>query len=779
MKKLILIIALGIFLLNFVSGASSVNQFIGHLYENVTDNTFNATKWLNTSSTSFSGGDDSLTFTETSGSLYGEVSTTALGSGTLNFNASLLPSINTQLKGLKFNLSLQTAITGAGSASASLRIFGTQIFSISGNSLDFAIWSVVANESNSSRFDVYRGSVFNRTVIPTDNTVNINVTGAGSGGGMTGVATARFFSYDYYDTRGITLTSPTNNSFNVNALTYFNATTSGIFNMSLINATVTVYNATGFYGTNTTNLSGYPHQNFTTTLNLPIGAYTYTYNLWASNGTANYTFETGYNYSFVNGFSIDALNYTTPIYESQTNVFTLNLSYSQSRISDISAVLVYNGTTYTPTETLSTDSADYYVSLSVPEVTTATNYNFYWVITVVSSEGTYVYNTSTYTQVVNPISPLVFSSTCTDRAYMFTLKDEENFTTLNGTINYNFRFGINNGTYSQVYGQLNSTTFFYLCINSTLSPTWTIGEGELQYSVNGYVDRRYYIFDNTIVTNNTNNVSLYELLSTEQTSFSLETEDRSLTPYVDKYTALLRWYPNLNQYLVVEMGRTNAEGDTVIHVETEDVDYRVALYYRNGTLIQLDDPTRFVCLVNPCTYTLRVDPSDTDFTSYLKVAYDLNYNETTQIFTLTFSDSTQRTDSMALTVYKDTGAGSTTVCSTSTAGFVGVLTCDISAYTSGTFRAVVTRTASPPSVIAQRIINIVNSALKSSFGLWLSMLIAVPIVFFMAFISPIGAVIGIIIALIPAFWFGSINMAIFSGIIVLGIIIMHFMKRIG
>jgi len=59
------------------------------------------------------------------------------------------------------------------------------------------------------------------------------------------------------------------------------------------------------------------------------------------------------------------------------------------------------------------------------------------------------------------------------------------------------------------------------------------------------------------------------------------------------------------------------------------------------------------------------------------------------------------------------------------------------------------------------------------------MLLALPVIFLLCLVSPIGAIIGGVVALIPAFYLGSINIGIVGGIAVLAGIVAHFLKRIS
>jgi len=554
--------------------------------------------------------------------------------------------------------------------------------------------------------------------------------------------------YPLNNTEILTTTSLTNITFNVSVSDNLGLKNCSYFNGSTNNSIVCNNNATVQLGEGYHNLSYY--------------AYDTAGNL-GSNST---TF-------FINYYNYSIIYNTTAIEESPT---TIRLNLTSTILRSLAANLSYNGTIYTMSGTNTSTDALLNVTLTTPKVTADTPINFTIFFNINGADG----NTGNTSQLIYNIPDLVVqSSPCTDLAINFTLKDEANFTQLNGTFEYNFIYGSQgNNTYSRKYGEIKDNFGFYVCINSTISNNWSLGEGEIFYTSPGYVDRRYYLFSNMSLTNLTNNITLYDLVSSAQTSFKLEVEDTSLNPYQDKYTALIRWYSDLNEYNVVDMGKTDEDGSTVIHVRTEDVDYRIGVYEKNGEVIKLANPIRMVCLVTPCTYTLRISPTDTDFTSFLNIDYLFEYNATTSMWTFTWTDTSQTTSNMNLTVYKMTGTEVYPVCSNTVSGYTGAVTCNTSAY-SGTLKGVVERSASPPIPITQKIIETATTAFRSEFGLFLGLLIGIPIIFIFAFMSPIGAIIGGVVALIPSLYFGAINWTILGGIAILAGIVLHFLKRIG
>jgi|TARA_R100001530_G_scaffold45489_1_gene34293 hypothetical protein len=479
---------------------------------------------------------------------------------------------------------------------------------------------------------------------------------------------------------------------------------------------------------------------------------------------------------FINSLSY-GVEYQNTIIEGQNSTFYLNIT--ATNITTLAGNLTYNSTKYSLEEVTNNGTFGRFSrTLTAPLVTADRNHTFNFSFAL----NGVLFNTSTYSQIVYNIPALVVqSSVCSPAAYNFSLHDEQNLTDITGTFEYNFRYGTTaNNTFVSTFGQVSNTHELYLCINDSLSSAgnWSLGSGEIFYRSPSYVDRRYYLFEDSELSNKTRNVSLFDLLSTTQTSFKLEVEDTSLSPFVEKFTSLLRWYPDLNEYKVVEMGQTDENGNTILHVRTEDVDYRIAVYERNGSLIKLEDPTRFVCLVDPCTYTLRISPGERDFTSIFDLDYSFTFNRSTSIWDLIYSDSSELTTGINLTIYKLTGTSILPICSNIATGSTGAVSCNTSGYT-GTLKGVAVRTASPGVALAEMIITTTTTAFSSQFGLWLALLIAIPIVFIFSMMSPIAAVIGGVIAIIPAFYFGAISWAVIGGIIILGGITIHFLKRVG
>jgi hypothetical protein len=508
-----------------------------------------------------------------------------------------------------------------------------------------------------------------------------------------------------------------------------------------------------------------------------LGTGTYYVRVYSYDSLGNYVSEENKIHYFTPTYSL-----SNPILETQSNIMIINFSTTKLdfNVSSFYGNLTINGVTYTLTSSnVSGSWLAGVVNATMPNVTTNTIFNYTWNVTI---DGLNHQFNSTLT--VSVLTPITFTNgSCSaglSTGIFFDSKSEETRLPLMTNLSYNFLIGVANNQYELSYGNITNSYSFSVCINSTQAPTWTVGYGEVQYESSGYADRRYYIFNNTRITSTTTNITLYSLLSTLQTSFQITVQSKiSAAPYRNKYLALIRWYPEINSYLIVDMGLTDNTGSTVIHSVVEDVDYRFAVYELDGTLIALKDPIRMVCLTTPCAYTITIDNSDTDFDNLINLQTSLEYNITTGVWTLTYNDPSQSTTNVNLTIYKEQGDSSYVICNSNLNTYTGVVTCTTTLYANAKLRAVVARSASPEVPILTKVVILSDSALTSSFGLFLSLILVIPITFLMALLSPIFAVVGVVIATLIAYSFGSINYLIITGFAILGGITLHFMGKVN
>lgn len=495
----------------------------------------------------------------------------------------------------------------------------------------------------------------------------------------------------------------------------------------------------------------------------------YTINIW-SNDTFNNVANSSVTYLLA--YVRPLLNITTPVVESDSfkvwfnitadYIYQTNASVNYEGVSTLMNLSSNNGTL-----------AQFYANINAKSVTADTYAN----ISIDYFVNGDLLKTANQTQFIYNIQGLtVTNGTCSPIAYSFSLADEENLTALIGTFDYNFIFGLpGNTSMTYSYGSINNTGKINVCFNNTLSSTWNLSYGEIQYYTSEHVKRRFYLFSNTVFSGLVSvNTTLYAIKTASATPFSINVQENDLNYLSGYYTSLLRWYPDLNEYKIVEMGKTDNYGHTVNEVKIYDVDYRMGVYQTDGTLVKLFNPIRFVCSTAPCAYSLYVDLTGSDYTSYYNVQNSISYNSTTKIVTFIWSDPSQDTNDMNLSVY----IGDRTVCSESSASFTGVLTCNLTGQ-DGSLRAVAFRTASPQMIIASKVIEIrqiLSEAAGSTIGLGVAVIFAI-ILFLIGAISPVYSILLGVIALIPAYFLGAVTLEVMIGFGIIGGLVVYTVIR--
>lgn len=476
--------------------------------------------------------------------------------------------------------------------------------------------------------------------------------------------------------------------------------------------------------------------------------------------------------SFLINYIMISINYSTIVYEGQTQA--INLTMGADYITQLNGTLVWQGNK-SSTSSSTTHNGTLTNSFTVPSTTLDYSQQFYYGYYL---NGIY-YNTTNYTQEVRNIGGIQINNTCAvglSEAFCYDFKDEDNRTILNGTVDYNIQYGVGNASFTTYNGSLNETYNFCICINATNNDAYDIGYGELQYAQTGYTDRRHYIFENQRLTNITINDTLFLLENSKATSFLFSFEGTSLDPFEGKYASLIRWYPDLDTYDTVDMGKTDNKGQTIMRVMTEDVDYRVGLYHTNGSLIKLLSAVRFACLSSPCTYSSIIDLSETDYTSVYGVEGSLTFNNI-DTFTFAYNDPSQSTEEITMKVYLEGSTNSPLICTDIATGYTGVVSCNISGY-DGTVRAEVYRTASPSLLLANMLRQLSSTVFRSDIGLIIGLIFSL-VLALIGISNPALTVIMAVIGLIPAVIFGSLGLGVVISLGALGGIIIHFMKRVS
>ena len=243
-----------------------------------------------------------------------------------------------------------------------------------------------------------------------------------------------------------------------------------------------------------------------------------------------------------------------------------------------------------------------------------------------------------------------------------TFYDEETNTILSGpTI-----------TADIIIGDANATTD-----TTTTGTMWienlTAGSYEIRYSASGYQERSYYF---TLTNRTYNFLSLFMLndTGTEDITHNLYDEyGNSLEGYIIK---LLRYYPAENGYLTVDMGSTNAEGQTVLRAERNGPYYKWRITQPDGTVIKTTGSTQIYDTTVTLYVTLGTEIGDL-LDNLNGVSSSLKFLNTTNQFKYVWDNSDNTVVQAKLLIYELNPLGnilhnSSTVASSSGTMYVGI-----------------------------------------------------------------------------------------------------------
>ncbi len=449
--------------------------------------------------------------------------------------------------------------------------------------------------------------------------------------------------------------------------------------------------------------------------------------------------------------------YNNESYEMALETFSMNISSDGDEI--ILGTLVYNGTSYLGTKTGDNYNMEFNRTIALPQLG---NISFYWSF----NYGGEILNSSTFYQNVSGISMGVCGGIFVTPVLNFTAYDEENRTRL---IPYNFygtfEYWTGDGSVTKNFSVSNtSVNETLICIN--INETF-YSNAIIQYEKTSYVKRNYYLINDTI-TNVSQNIDLFLLLTASSTSFIIDVIDEAQFSVADAYIYIQRYYPGTNTYETVEMALTDGSGSTIGHFEAETEDYRIIIEV-DGVIIYQSGTQKIFCRETPCTLTFQtegdVGVTWEDFGIIDEFDWTLNYDETTNIWTFVYTDTSSSIGYGRLYVfYTKPDEGEITICNTNSSLLADTLTCDVTGY-NGTIYAKAYLSRSPEILVYLKSIQRLIASLGLE-GLFLSMFVLM----LLGFIGLWNPTVGIISVVGGVIILNFMGLASFGAVTIIGLI---------
>lgn len=482
---------------------------------------------------------------------------------------------------------------------------------------------------------------------------------------------------------GISLTTTINNF-----TAYYNSTSLGY---NLVNTTYYLWYSNGsiFNNTHTITFTGTSDSNSTALFTFTnLGDYVWNTYVCIGNGYPSNCSFSASNFSFsYRPFSVTGELYNTPVIKSSSQSFYLNITLGSGfQLSYVN--LVYNGTNYQGTyDLISGNSYQLSRTITVPSVTTSTNYTFYWNITM--EDGTKV-NSTLHNQTVTPIG-LDDCSVYTFQILNLTLFNEKLQSLLVGsTDNTTIKVDIDiyptltsTNSVIEYYHLYNQTNPARVCSSINLINSTFYMDVNINYDADGYSSEYYNIqrYNLNSTSGTSQNIHLYDLMDAESQSFKISYKDSSFLPVQNALINIQRKYIHEGVFKTVEIPKTDAYGETIGNLVVNNEIYNFVVS-KNGVILGSFNDMRVVCQ-NPTIYECSISLNSfsssipiNNFTQDNDFYYYMTFNKTSRVVTATFTVLSGAVSTIILNVTKE-DALSTFVCSDSLITSGGSLTCTI------------------------------------------------------------------------------------------------------
>lgn len=450
---------------------------------------------------------------------------------------------------------------------------------------------------------------------------------------------------------------------------------------------------------------------------------------------ANYTFYQGVvNHSAPRGFT------------GESSLIGLNVSIDGS-IANITAVLSYDGTEYTPTSSNTSSLYSFLSSVSAPSIDA--NVTYTWSLNVTQANG------SLYSMTVLGNHLVVNWSLVSCGSYEFInftqyLEDYPT-TRINGTLKLEVDYWVSDPVNVQSY----NATF-------TEDSSWAVcfvpSDASFRANVyaqndvpGGFLHRSY--MQNQSYSNATTFYNLYNY------NYTLGISDLLLTArlisnyaaYPNVFARLQRRYLGEGVWRTVQHDRSGDFGLLFFNIIEQNTDYRLFFYDEYNNLLKETQTLKFACDGGVCELTQLLDPaSATAATAVVNASW--SFNNATRVLTVDwvsgFTDST-----VSLLVTKQSMNTQVTVCDDSQTGSGGTFSCNATGYT-GVLDVRVGANGEQNSggfvTVPREPIGDLMSAVEQSFYTFFIMLLIIGFGLF----SPFAVIISALLSLVVVFWIG-------------------------
>jgi hypothetical protein len=373
--------------------------------------------------------------------------------------------------------------------------------------------------------------------------------------------------------------------------------------------------------------------------------------------------------------------------EGNLETFLINIS-TIDNLQLKTANLIYNTTTFSGNfNNLGSGLFEISTSIVIPNVDSDLNNSFFWNLIF---EDLSEFNTSSETQEVLNLN-IDNCSSNTILLFNFTLFDEETQDFLVGsTENTSIEVDLNLFSQDRTESILNFSDGFEeinpvtICINNITSSSMYSVDLTSRYESKDRVGEFYNLQNFTLESSSlAQNISLFNLLSTDSINFLITFKDETFLPVDDALIEILRSYTSEGVFKTVEIPKTDSQGQAIGHFDTSTVSYSI-IVTKFGVVLGTFDNIAVQCdndLTGDCTINLNVFTTGEEVIEF-EEEFGISYtgptlNRTTNIISATFTSSDGTSRNVTLRTLKFDRFDNNTLCSVNLISASGTLNCEL------------------------------------------------------------------------------------------------------
>lgn len=391
--------------------------------------------------------------------------------------------------------------------------------------------------------------------------------------------------------------------------------------------------------------------------------------VWADN---NFTLDAG--------SSIDAISFLNNVSETENALFTLNITLLQDA-NLFAARLNYNGTKYLATQrTVNGNRAilSRFIDIHLLPNNSAQNVSFHWEFEYKNGvQGNQ--NSSTFSHRVNP---LIFqecnATNPTIKVWNITVANESTRQFINSTLDGSFNYWLGTGSIMRDYS-LDTPT-------GTTKGNYTFCSNRQNVNVSAVINvkadnffERTFHFNKENFNESRTNTTLY--LQTAGSPIILQVTDPGLIAIVDHFVNIYRFYPDINEYIIVEKLKTDEFGQFVARlIEPNTIKYQFEFLDPDNKVLKRTGDMTIACRLSICVIPFVIEGAFEDFDRFTNVTdfdFSISFNNVTNVFTYTWNDVTDELIRSRLLVERILFNGTTTVCNSTSTSSANTITCDV------------------------------------------------------------------------------------------------------